>query len=89
MESAEMQARDDKIRRLAYEIWRREGGPDGRAEEHWHTAMREIAMAEEEAVEATAFENAGAMPISTGQDKEQAKKRRGPGRAKMPAPHRD
>ena len=36
------QYREDRIRRRAYEIWEREGRPDGRASEHWYEAAREL-----------------------------------------------
>nr|WP_081688580.1 DUF2934 domain-containing protein [Inquilinus limosus] len=32
---------EDEIRRHAYEIWEREGRPEGRAEEHWRRAKTE------------------------------------------------
>ncbi|WP_048708681.1 DUF2934 domain-containing protein [Microvirga massiliensis] len=31
------------IRERAYQLWEQEGRVDGRAEEHWHTARRELA----------------------------------------------
>ena len=34
--------RDDRIRIRAYEIWQREGRPEGRHEQHWVEATREI-----------------------------------------------
>lgn len=34
---------DERIRRRAYEIWEREGRPDGREAEHWRMARDEIA----------------------------------------------
>ncbi|TSD84050.1 DUF2934 domain-containing protein [Mycobacterium sp. KBS0706] len=33
---------DEEIRRHAYEIWEREGRPEGRAEEHWRRAEAEL-----------------------------------------------
>jgi Protein of unknown function (DUF2934) len=33
---------EDKIRRRAYEIWEREGRPDGRQHEHWSQARQEM-----------------------------------------------
>jgi Protein of unknown function (DUF2934) len=33
---------EDRIRRRAHEIWEREGRPEGRREEHWAQARREI-----------------------------------------------
>jgi hypothetical protein len=32
----------DRIRRRAYEIWEREGSPEGRAEEFWRQAVASI-----------------------------------------------
>lgn len=34
--------RVDRIRERAFELWQREGSPDGRAEDHWQQAEREI-----------------------------------------------
>jgi hypothetical protein len=34
---------EDQIRQRAYEIWDREGRPDGKQEEHWTRACQEIA----------------------------------------------
>jgi len=34
--------RDDRIRIRAYEIWQREGRPEGRHEQHWVAATGEI-----------------------------------------------
>lgn len=33
---------DDRIRRRAYEIWEREGRPEGREAEHWAAAQAEL-----------------------------------------------
>ena len=33
---------EDKVRRRAYEIWEREGRPEGRHDEHWSQARREM-----------------------------------------------
>ena len=33
---------EDRIQRRAHEIWEREGRPEGRHEEHWAQARREI-----------------------------------------------
>ena len=37
---------EDQIRRRAFEIWQREGAPEGLDEQHWLQAEREIAEAE-------------------------------------------
>lgn len=36
------QKEQDRIRRRAYEIWEREGSPEGRAEEFWEQATASI-----------------------------------------------
>ena len=33
----------ERIRQRAYEIWEREGRPEGREQEHWEQAEREVA----------------------------------------------
>ena len=33
---------DDRIRQRAHEIWEQQGRPEGRQEEHWAQARREI-----------------------------------------------
>jgi hypothetical protein len=58
-----MQAdRDARVRERAYRIWEGEGRPDGRAEEHWHLAEREIA--DEEAREDGLGRDPGAASAS-------------------------
>jgi hypothetical protein len=34
---------EERIRRKAYELWESEGGPHGRAEDHWHLAAELVA----------------------------------------------
>jgi Protein of unknown function (DUF2934) len=41
------QSSPTRIRERAYEIWRKQGCPDGQAEEHWRAAEREILDAEQ------------------------------------------
>jgi hypothetical protein len=43
---ARMQRDHDKIQERAYEIWNREGRQDGRAEEYWAQAERELGAPE-------------------------------------------
>lgn len=33
---------DTRIRDRAYELWEKEGRPDGRHDEHWHQARRDL-----------------------------------------------
>ena len=35
--------REDRVRQRAHEIWEAEGRPEGRDQEHWERASREIA----------------------------------------------
>jgi hypothetical protein len=37
------QPRDREIERRAYQIWERDGRPEGRAKEHWRQAEQELA----------------------------------------------
>jgi len=41
-----------KVEQRAYEIWDREGRPHGKALEHWHQAVAEIAREEKKAAKA-------------------------------------
>jgi len=40
-------SREERIRRLAYEIWEQEGRPNGRDQEHWRRAEAEILQREQ------------------------------------------
>lgn len=53
--------RQERIRVRAHEIWERQGRPDGRHEEHWDQACREIEMENEDAagLQATLTETIG------------------------------
>lgn len=42
---------DEKIRELAYQLWERDGSPQGKDDEYWHAA-REL-LADEGEVDAT------------------------------------
>jgi hypothetical protein len=33
---------EEKIRTLAYELWQKDGSPDGRADEYWETARAQV-----------------------------------------------
>jgi hypothetical protein len=37
-----MSGHEEAIRRLAYALWERAGCPDGRSDEFWHAARREM-----------------------------------------------
>lgn len=37
-----MSGKEERIRELAHAIWLEEGKPDGRAEQHWERARRQI-----------------------------------------------
>ncbi len=48
---------EDRIRRRAHGVWEREGRPEGRHEEHWGQARREVEA-----------EEGGSSPGPTGSD---------------------
>ena len=37
-----MADREQRVRQRAYELWQAEGRPEGRAEQHWEQACREL-----------------------------------------------
>lgn len=45
--------RDDATRQRAYEIWLDEGQPDGKHEEHWLRAEKDLAAAHDSGAEAS------------------------------------
>jgi hypothetical protein len=51
--------REKSIRNRAYEIWHQQGCPDGRDQEHWDQAAREMESAED-----TTGTASGAQPMS-------------------------
>ena len=53
-DSAEPFEREQRIRERAHALWEREGRPEGRNEEHWARACREIDMEEHAAEPGTA-----------------------------------
>lgn len=53
------EVRQQKVRDLAQMIWEREGRPEGRAEQHWSLAERQIEADEQTAAESQAEENTG------------------------------
>ncbi|SPB14409.1 hypothetical protein NOV72_01651 [Caballeronia novacaledonica] len=58
------QKEQDRIRRRAYEIWEREGSPEGRAEEFWQQAIASLQAEESQngAAGRAANGNADATP---------------------------
>jgi hypothetical protein len=38
---------EEQIRKRAFELWERAGKPEGREDEFWHQAQRELQSAEE------------------------------------------
>ena len=50
---------EELVRIRAYYIWEREGRPEGRGQDHWHAAIREISM------EAVALNGAAEKPSVT------------------------
>ncbi len=37
----------EQVRKLAYELWEQDGCPEGRADEYWHRAVRELAQSDQ------------------------------------------
>ena len=66
---------EERIRRRAHEIWEREGRPEGRHEEHWARARREVEA--EEGGPPPGPARSGASPTDT------APGSAGPGRAEV------
>ena len=55
--------KDEKIRRRAYEIWQREGSPEGRSDEHWSQAAREL-----EDEDGSSDESGAGLKVTTADD---------------------
>jgi Protein of unknown function (DUF2934) len=53
--------REKRVRERAYQIWQRQGEPQGRAQEHWAQAEAEIELEHELAADRTA---AGQKPTT-------------------------
>jgi len=43
--------REDRIRKRAYELWQQEGAPEGKPDDHWLQAEREIDLAGEHEID--------------------------------------
>jgi hypothetical protein len=57
MQPVEPDAGTEEIRRRAYQIWQEKGQPEGRDQDHWNQAVREIrGTPDEQAAEAPASE---------------------------------
>lgn len=52
---------ENRVRERAYEIWERNGRPDGKAEEHWRQAEAEIAAEEQGSTQEAELEAVGAV----------------------------
>jgi len=57
---------ENRIRQRAYEIWEREGRPEGRHAEHWDIACREIEDSDREIRAPEAMDANAAMPGGAG-----------------------
>ena len=53
--------REEKIRRRAHELWQQEGQPDGRPDDHWYQAEREIDQGGEGEIEGDDTPNLAAL----------------------------
>ena len=52
---------DERVRQRAYDIWQREGCPEGKADEHWARAEAEITAEDQEAKTESDLEQQGAV----------------------------
>ncbi len=52
---------EHRVRERAYEIWEREGCPEGKADEHWRKAEAEIAAEERGGEQEAKLESEGAV----------------------------
>lgn len=50
----------EKIRVIAYELWERDGAPDGRDDEYWHAAVK---LLSDEAAGTVADDPASELPL--------------------------
>ena len=57
---------EDSIRRRAHAIWEREGRPEGRQQEHWEQARREIEAEEAASPSRTAAPDDAPTPTAPG-----------------------
>ena len=55
---------DERIRRKAYELWESEGGPHGRAEDHWHIAAEIVAEEDASRSALLPFESGSDEPVA-------------------------
>jgi hypothetical protein len=74
-----------KVEIRAYEIWDREGRPDGKALEHWHQAVAEIAREEAEAEAAKPKKAGGPKKAAKDKPAAPAKKAASASAAKKPS----
>jgi len=73
--------RDEKIRQRAHQIWEREGWPEGKHDEHWAQAAREIDNEAEAGAAAAGRVSVTTADDPTGPDADQIKRARGSGQA--------
>lgn len=59
---------EERIRQRAYEIWEREGRPEGREQEHWTRACQEIASEDARVATAAGETTPGAAPTVNAPD---------------------
>ena len=56
-----MSGTQELVHERAYDLWRQAGGPEGRSDEFWFAAERELEYGETEYEAATAVEEAGIL----------------------------
>ena len=81
-----MEKDDRKIRQRAYEMWDRDGRPDGRSEDYWLQAERELAGSDSAAARSPQSE--AAAPTQAAPQSKRAANGAGPGAKPVQAPRK-
>jgi hypothetical protein len=58
---------EERVRRKAYELWESEGGPHGRAQDHWHLAAQLVAEEDAQRSSLLPFEGDLDQPVEEAQ----------------------
>ncbi|QQP91122.1 DUF2934 domain-containing protein [Skermanella sp. TT6] len=62
----------DRVRQRAYEIWQQEGQPEGKQQEHWEQAMREVGGGQGEGQGAPGEDMQSGAGLQSGADDDKA-----------------
>jgi hypothetical protein len=67
-----MSSTQELVHERAYDLWQQAGGPEGRSDEFWFAAERELEYGESEYETATTVEEAGVLVPMVGERSENA-----------------